>query len=105
MLKHKLPLSVVLKGAVSSAEEVALCDAINDVALQAQSHLTRARELSSQNLPSLAINALYPALASAQYLQILHDHHYNPTLIVESDSRRILGLQYRLLISKVTKRI
>lgn len=102
MDKHMLPLSAVLKGPSNEVEEIALRNAVDDIAQQAEAHLQRARELNSSGLPSNAHYALYPAIGCSQYLDRLRRNGCSP-LIIE-DGSRVLKLQFGLLKMKFTGR-
>jgi hypothetical protein len=104
MNKHNMKINIALKGPKTPDEHRALQDATNDIALQAEAHLSRARQICV-GLPALAVFSLYPAIPAANYLQVLKDHDYDPFVAANSGGGRLLKLQYQMIKTKFTNLI
>ena len=105
MLKHNMKINTALKGPKSPEEHRALQDSTNDIAMQAEAHLLRARQICNAGLPNLAIYSLYPAITLSNYLQVLKDYDYDPFMAANNNNGNLLKLQYQMIKTKFTNLI
>lgn len=101
LTRHSLSVSTVLRGPKTESDFLTLKDATNDLALQAAAHLKRVRELMDEKLPSNVVFALMPALSAENYLNLLHEHNYDPFLAASNDRKLDVGLQLKMMKAKL----
>lgn len=111
MAKHGVRTGPILKGPKNPQEEVALQDAVFDVASQAYGHLEEARKLvnsTSMFSSRPGFLALLPAVRSRIFLEDLRKvqfNPYHPDILGKLQTPNQLQFQYELLKSTWTNRI
>ena len=111
MRKHSLGTRPILNGPKTPEEQVALQDAVFDVASQAHGHLEEARKLvnsTSMFASRPGFLALMPAVRSKIFLEDLRKVEFNPfhpDILGKLENPNQLEFQFHLLKSKFTNRI
>ena len=111
MRKHALGTRPILNGPKTPEEQVALQDAVFDVASQAHGHLEEARKLvnkTSMFSSRPGFLALMPAVRSQIFLEDLRKVEWNPfhpDILGKLETPNQLQYQFYLLKCKSTNRI